>query len=176
MSKTIKHALESLIQEIKQDSNKAEANFEATTILKDKVKVAGSSRQFTYHFDEPQAIGGDDSAPNPVEYVLATLGECQTITYKAIATLKGIELDQVKIKTKGNIDFHGFLGLDSNVRPGFQDIEFETTLTSNEDFDKLLRLSKQVESLCPVLDIISNPVEVTNAIKIRNSQGEITQL
>ncbi len=176
MSQKIKQSLEALVKNLKQGNSTGEANFEATTVLADKVKVHAFSRQFKYDFDEPKAIGGEDSAPNPVEYVLATLGECQAITYKVLASLKGIELDGVEIKTKGNIDFRGFLGIDSNVRPGFLDIAYETTVTSEEEFDKIVRLSKQVESLCPVIDTLANPVEVSSKVFIKNSEGVQTPL
>lgn len=171
MSQIIKHSLEALIHDLKKDPSKSAANFEATTRLAENFKVNGASRQFKFDFDEPEAIGGDDSAPNPVEYVLATLGECQAITYKIIASLKGIEIDTLTIKTKGNLDFQGFLGIDNNVRPGFLNVEYETTIGSDESFDKLVRLSQQVESLCPVLDVISNPVEVQSKVLLRNSEG-----
>ncbi len=171
MSVIVKQSFEDLIKDIKKDPDKAIANFEATAVLGEKVNVKASTRQFEFEFDEPHSIGGDDSAPNPIEYVLATLGKCQAITYKALASLKGIQLDSVTIKTKGDLDLQGFLGLDNKIRPGFQNVEFDTVIESSEDYDKLLRLSKQVEALCPVLDIISNPVEVVGKLIIKNKQG-----
>lgn len=171
MSVIVKQSFKDLIKDIKKDPNKAIANFEATVVLGEKVNVKSTTRQFKFEFDEPPSIGGDDSAPNPIEYVLATLGKCQAITYKAVASLKGIHLNSVTIKTKGDLDLQGFLGLNENIRPGFQNVEYDTVLESNEDYEKLLRLSKQVESLCPVLDIISNPVEVVGKLTIKNKQG-----
>lgn len=171
MSEIVKQSFEDLIEGIKKNPRKATANFEASAVLGEKVKVKGTTRQFEFGFDEPEPIGGDDSAPNPIEYVLATLGKCQAITYKALASLKGIQLDSVTIKTKGDLDLQGFLGIDNKVRPGFQNVEFDTVIESSEDYDKLQRLSKQVESLCPVLDIISNPVEVEGKLVIKNKQG-----
>jgi len=40
-------------------------------------------------------------------------------------------------------------------------ITFETIIESGESNEKLNDLVKQVEALCPVLDILSNPVPVT---------------
>ncbi|GGW49660.1 OsmC family protein [Arenibacter certesii] len=168
MSEIVKQSFEDLIQDINKNPEKATANFEATALLKEKLTVKGNTRQFNFEFDEPEILGGEDAAPNPVEYVLATLGECQAITYKALASLKGIQLDKVTITTKGDLDLQGFLGLNSTVRPGFQNVAFETHIETNADPDTILRLSKQVESLCPVLDIISNPVEVKSTLTIKN--------
>lgn len=170
MANSIKQTLESLIADIKTDTDKATANFEATSVLKNDLRVEVSSRHFEFAFDEPHDLGGSDSAPNPVEYLLAALGACQAITYKAVASLKGIQLDKVNIKTTGDLDLQGFLGVNKEVRPGLQRVSFETSLYSEEDPEKLKRLAKQVESLCPVLDILANPVPVEGKLTVQKPQ------
>lgn len=37
-------------------------------------------RDHSFTVDEPAALGGTDTAANPVEYALAALGSCQVIT------------------------------------------------------------------------------------------------
>jgi uncharacterized OsmC-like protein len=166
MSEIVKNALGKTIQGLKENPETAMTVFEAQAELGENVKVHAGARTFTFNFDEPPALGGDDSAPNPVEYVLASLGACQAIVYRALASLKGIHLESVKINTKGHLDLNGFLGLDSTVRPGLSKVEFETTIVSNETTETIERLASQVESLCPVLDIISNPVTVQGKLTV----------
>lgn len=160
MSEIVKNALGKTIQGLKENPESAKTVFEAQAVLGENVKVHAGARTFTFTVDEPPALGGDDSAPNPVEYVLASLGACQAIVYRALASLKGIHLESVTVNTKGHLDLNGFLGLDSSARPGFSKVEFETTVISDESVETIERLASQVESLCPVLDIIANPVEV----------------
>jgi len=172
MANSIKESVENLISTLKNNSGNPAANFEATAVLTDSLRVECSSRQFDFTIDEPETLGGTDSAANPIEYVLSTLGACQAITYKVAASLKGIELNEVRIDATGHIDLQGFLGLDKTIRPGYDRINFKTSLFSDEDPKKLERLSEQVESLCPVLDIISNPVPVSGKLTIKKPEKE----
>lgn len=173
MSEIVKNALGKTIQGLKENPESAKAVFEAHAVLGENVKVHAGARTFTFSVDEPPALGGDDSAPNPVEYVLASLGACQAIVYRALASLKGIDLQSVTVNTKGHLDLNGFLGLDSTARPGFSKVEFETTIISNESEETIKRLASQVESLCPVLDIIANPVEVHGKLIILKEEVSV---
>lgn len=164
MSVQVKTALETTIQNLKSNPEQGNAIFEASATLGENVKVNVGTRQFEIKFDEPQVLGGSDSAPNPVEYVLASLGACQAIVYRALASLKGIAIESVTVNTKGHLNLNGFLGLDGNERPGFSKVEFETTVVSNESAERISKLASQVEALCPVLDIIQNAVEVTGKV------------
>ncbi|SRR5690606_28543267 len=169
MSTIVKTALEQTIQGLKNNPADSKAIFEAKAVLGENVNVNVGVRQFEFKFDEPQALGGADQDPNPVEYVLASLGACQAIVYRALASLKGIKLDDVIVNTKGHLDLNGFLGLDKNARPGFSKVEFETTIVSEESTETIERLAAQVEALCPVLDIIANPVEVVGKVIVQKS-------
>ena len=55
------------------------------------------ARQFRFFADEPEALGGADSAPNPVEYLLAALATCQEVTYRLYADALGIPVDGISI-------------------------------------------------------------------------------
>lgn len=169
MSQSVKQSFESLIQAVKSDASNAQASFEVTSTLEEGVRVKNTVRGFEFGIDEPAVLGGTNSAANPVEQVLASLGACQAITYKALASLKGIRLDNVTVKTKGHLDLRGFLGLDESIRPGYEKITFETIIESGESNEKLNDLVKQVEALCPVLDILSNPVPVTGRVSIKRA-------
>lgn len=168
MSDLLKQSLGNLIAGIKKNPENAQGSFEVSSVLGEGVVVTNSARQFNFKVDEPEQIGGKDNAPNPVEYLLGALGSCQAITYRAVATLKGIQLDNVTVKTKGYLDLSGFLGIDNKIRPGYKKIIFETIVESNESQETLKRLAEDVEALCPVLDNLSNPVPVEGKLTIRN--------
>jgi Predicted redox protein, regulator of disulfide bond formation len=171
MSTVVKSALEQTIQNLKNDPSNSKAIFEARAVLGKNVSVTVGVRQFEFKFDEPQMLGGADQDPNPVEYVLASLGACQAIVYRALASLKGIQLHDVTVNTKGHLDLNGFLGLDKDARPGFSKVEFETTIVSDEPAETIEKLAAQVESLCPVLDIIANPVLVTGNVIVKKKEN-----
>lgn len=167
MSTSVKTALEQTIQGLKDNPSQSKTIFETTSVLGENVSVSSDSRQFQFKFDEPEALGGNDQNPNPVEYVLASLGACQAIVYRALASLKGVKIDDVIVNTKGHLDLKGFLGLDATVRPGLTKVEFETTIISDESTETINKLAAQVEALCPVLDIIANPVAVTGKVIVQ---------
>jgi uncharacterized OsmC-like protein len=49
------------------------------------------------HSDEPAGLGGADTAPNPVEQLLAALGNCLAVGYAANASVAGSRLDELAV-------------------------------------------------------------------------------
>lgn len=114
----------------------------------------------TSRWTSREALGGQDSGPNPVEYVLVALGSCQEITYRLYARSLGIPLNGVSVKLRGLLDLRGFFAVDETIRPGFQRIEAVVTFDSPAPEADLQRLKETVDRHCPVLDILRNPVPV----------------
>lgn len=99
--------------------------------------------------DEPAALGGTDSAPNPVEQLLAALGHCLTVGYAANASARGIELTELRVRVSGDLDLHAFLGL----RPGhagFSGITASVHLASDAPAAQLQALHEAVVATSPV--------------------------
>ena len=91
--------------------------------------------------DEPPVLLGENRAPNTVEYVLHALAACLagTIVYHAAA--RGIALDGVETTIEGDLDLQGFLGLDSSVRPGYEQIRVTIQATGDFDDDQFAELA-----------------------------------
>lgn len=121
-------------------------------------------RSFAVGVDEPPALGGADTAPNPVEYALLALASCQEITYRLHADHLGIPLDEVAVSLEGDLDLRGFFGVDHAVRPGFREIRGTVTLRSPAPQAELERLKAHVDAHCPVLDLLSNETPVSVAL------------
>jgi uncharacterized OsmC-like protein len=139
------------------------ATFETQSRQVAGLKSVAKARQFEIEVDEPEDLGGADSAPNPVEYVLAGLASCQEITYRLYADQLGIPLDGVSVKVAGDIDLRGFFAVDDAVRPGFQSISIDVEFDSPASDAELARLKETVDQHCPVLDIIGRPTPTTLA-------------
>lgn len=123
-----------------------------------------STRQFSFDADEPEELGGRDTAPNPVEYLLAALATCQEVTYRLYADALHIPLDGVSVKLEGALDLRGFLDVDDSVRPGYLRINGTVTLDSPAGDEDLARLKQTVDRHCPVLDSLRNPTPVNLTI------------
>lgn len=170
---SIKEGISQLIEHVKANPEAALSSFETEVILEDRLTNLAKTGNFSFKIDKEESYGGHESAPNPLEYLLASLGACQSIVYKVLAALKGIVLDEVNIQIKGTLDVRGLLAIDDEVRPGYQKIEYTTELVSNEDPEVLKQLAQEVESLCPVLDNILNKTEVIAEQIIQTVEAEI---
>ena len=94
---------------------------------------ASRTEPFTVDTDEPAVLLGENRAPTTVEYVLHALAACVTGTIAHHAAARGIAVDGLETTIEGDVDLHGFLGLYSNVRPGYEQIR--VTIKAAGDFD-----------------------------------------
>jgi uncharacterized OsmC-like protein len=114
---------------------------------------------FTVDSDEPPVLLGQNRAPNTGEYVLHALAACVSGTIVYHAAARGIAQDALETTIEGDLDLRGFLGLDSSVRPGYEQIRVTITATGDFDDNQFAELASLVR-YSPVRDIVSNPVPV----------------
>ena len=120
---------------------------------------ATRTEPFTVDADEPPVLLGQNRAPNTVEYVLHALAACVSGTIVYHAAARGIALDGVETTIEGDLDLHGFLGLDGSIRPGYEQIRVTITVAGDFDDDQFAELAT-LTRYSPVRDIVSNPVPV----------------
>lgn len=145
----------------RSDPASARARFASTSALGEGLRSEVRLRDHALVVDEPEQLGGTDTGPNPVELVLAALGTCQEITYRAYATALGIPLDEVRVELEGDIDLRGFFAVDESVRPGYEAIRGTVHIVSEAAPEEIEALRQAVNGHCPVLDILTKPVPVT---------------
>ncbi len=138
--------------------------FAADTTLVDGYRTEAKIRDFALTVDEPPTIGGGDSGPSPVELVLAALGTCQEIVYATYARVLDIPLDGVAVRAEGRLDLRGFFGV-ADVAAGFQDVAFAVEIDSPAAPEEVARLVTAVNTHCPVLDILRQPVPVAGSYR-----------
>jgi uncharacterized OsmC-like protein len=172
MSNDLKQLIGETQAKFKVDAQAAKATFESRSALQEGLRSEVSLRQHNLTVDEPPALGGTDSGPNPVELILAALGTCQEITYRAYATALGIPLDKVSVAVEGDIDLRGFFAVDESVRAGYEAVRATVHLESSAREEQLQQLRDVVNGHCPVLDIISQPVPVELDLKITQTSVE----
>jgi uncharacterized OsmC-like protein len=88
-------------------------------------------RKFTFATDEPTELLGTNTAPNPQEYLMSAMSSCIMATFVAASAMQGIELEHLEIESRGELDLRGFLGLDSKVKPGYDEIEYTIRVKGN---------------------------------------------
>lgn len=166
MSVKLKQLISDTQSAFRADPDAAKVTFKSSSRLTEGFRSEVSIRQHRLAADEPPALGGADSGPNPVELILAALGTCQEITYRAYATALGIPLDSVSVELAGDIDLRGFFAVDESVRSGYQNIRGTVNIESSASEAELQKLRAVVDAHCPVLDILTNKVPVSLSLSI----------
>lgn len=173
MTQTFKTIYQDTQSGLRQEPDSAVATFEVDTRQIEGFRSEATVRQFTFSVDEPETLGGTDSAPSPVELILAALGTCQEITYRLYADALDIPLHAVSVQLKGDLDLGGFFATDPNARPGYRSIEAVVNLDSPASEADLRQLKETVDRHCPVLDIIGKATPVTLSLAPRHEPAEL---
>jgi uncharacterized OsmC-like protein len=71
---------------------------------------------------------GEDHDANPVEYVFAALDGCLITSLIYHAAAQGIKIDKVATSFSGDLNLYSFLGLDENIRNGYEKIKVTFTI------------------------------------------------
>jgi len=174
MSKTdnLRETIGGLQKQFTENPEKAVLTYYSSSKLVEGLQSKATLRNHKLTIDEPTSFGGKDEGASPVELILAALGSCQEITYKAFATALGIDIKSVSVDLKADLDLKGFLAIDDKVRPGFQYIDGQVKIESSAPKAQIDKLIEVVNSHCPVLDILQNKVPVKLSQSLINS-GEV---
>ncbi|MCX6470402.1 MAG: OsmC family protein [Corynebacteriales bacterium] len=151
---------------IETDPANAHAVFRGAAEAHDAVASTIRLGQYSVEVDEPPALGGENTAPNPVEYYLASLLSCQVVTYRFWAEKLGIAVDDISAKAEGDLDVNGFFGFDDDVRAGFGEVRLEITVTGPESRERYDELQAAVDAHCPVLDLTRNATPVHTTLRV----------
>ncbi len=162
---SITAAIEANEHAIADEPARARVVFRAEGTLVGPTRVALTARDHAIEVDEPEVLAGADEHANPVEYALASLASCQAITYRFWAAKLGIQLDGIEVAAEGDLDLHGFFGLDG-TRPGFTGIRLDVTPLGPEPPERYRELADAVDAHCPVLDLFVNPTAVDRRLAV----------
>ncbi|MEO7370630.1 MAG: OsmC family protein [Ilumatobacteraceae bacterium] len=120
-----------------------------------------SHRQpYTVESDHPEVFASEDNAATPPEIVLAALASCLTGGIATVATHRGIQLRSVTATIEGAMDLQGILGIDSDVRNGFNGIKVTYAIDADASKADIEALVAQSQKRSAVFDIIANPTTV----------------
>jgi uncharacterized OsmC-like protein len=149
------------VKALKEDPKKTQVKFKANTKWVNGACSRTTIRDFEIECDEPPALLGTNTAPNPVETILAALGSCLAVGFAYSAAGRDINLESLEISSEGDLDLRGFLGIADDVRPGYQNIKVTCRIKSDASEEKLSELYEHVLRTSPVRDIIQNSEPLT---------------
>jgi uncharacterized OsmC-like protein len=117
--------------------------------------------EFTFDTDHPEIFASADNGATPVEMVLVGLAGCLTAGIAAVAQRRGIQLNSVSASLDAGMDIQGILGIDSDVRNGFDGIKVQFNIDADASEDDIKALVAQSQKRSAVFDIVTNPTNVT---------------
>lgn len=165
-------ALQQTIDAIKADPGKGATNWQIHSRWMGGTRsdhhVAGCSigggfipRPFVISIDEPRELCGTNQFANPQEYLLAAMNACMMVGYAAVAALMGIRLTKLEVRTEGDIDLRGFLGLNTSVPAGYPELRQTVTIAGDGTPEQFARLHETVQATSP------NFYNITRAVPTR---------
>ena len=146
------------------------ANPQAIKTLKCKTVAEGKFRHANYIrnlapyiVDEPPALLGDDTAPNPSEASLAALGSCLAVGLHANAVHRGWTVRKLELALEGDLNITGVWGTgDLGEKPvGFTDVRVKVDMECDgvpqADVERLIA---HVTKWSPVANTFTRPVNL----------------
>ena len=117
--------------------------------------------EFTFENDHPEIFASQDLGATPVEMVLVGLAGCLSAGVAAVAQNRNIQLHSVKATLEAGMDLRGILGIDENVRNGFEGINVHYEIDADATEAEIAALVAQSQKRSAVFDIVTNPTDVS---------------
>ncbi|WP_338749527.1 OsmC family protein [Janibacter alittae] len=127
----------------------------ARSIWEGAMRARHQVRKFAaFETAEPVPVGGDDSSPSPMEYVVAALGGCLAVVAETVAAEQELGLTALEIDTQATMDTRGFLGT-ADVSPHFREVVVRARFGLS-DPSALPALQREVERRCPAFNLVKD--------------------
>jgi uncharacterized OsmC-like protein len=145
-------------------SSKWENGVHSTTSIQNFFGLGAEQSHKTeavFDADHPEVFAASDNGVTPIEYLLVGLASCLTAGVASVAQHRGIQLRSVESTVEGNHDIRGMLGVDSDVRNGFNDVKVTFSVDADASREDIEALVAQSQKRSAVFDALTNPTEVT---------------
>ena len=122
-------------------------------------------KRYAFESDHPEIFASQDNGATPVEMVLCGLAGCLTAGVASVAQRRNVQLHSVKATLEGSMDLQGILGIDGDVRNGFDDIVVSFEIDADASREDIEAIVAQSQKRSAVYDIITNPTNVAVVVK-----------
>ena len=135
----------------------------------------GTSHPITVPVSIHSAVGGDHDGPNPGDFLVAALVGCFDTTFRIIADRLGIELEELSVSARAEVDVRGTLCVSPDVPVGFQRMVVAVNAkpvegTPPDAMDNLLAMT---EYCCVVMQTLQSGVTIETKLNEDLEKGEV---
>ncbi|NSW52718.1 MAG: OsmC family protein [Anaerolineae bacterium] len=107
-----------------------------------------------HHFvvDQPEAAGGNNEGPNPLEYNVASLAACMITIGNIIKKQEHLKVEGMDVKVEADVDPAILMGK-AEGHPGFSEVRIFMKVTAPEMTEAEIEdFVNRIEQRCPVSD------------------------
>ncbi|MDH3731985.1 MAG: OsmC family protein [Gemmatimonadota bacterium] len=120
--------------------------------------------EFTFDADHPEVFASEDKGATPTELILAALASCLTAGVASVAQHRDIQLRSVTATLEAGMDLQGILGIDGEVRNGFDGINVHYDIDADASEEDIAAVVAQSQKRSAVYDVITNPTNVSVSV------------
>lgn len=114
--------------------------------------------------DEPNWLGGSDEGPNPVDYLLSSLGGCLSISFILAANGMGVKINSLEVEVTGQLDFNIVFGLKEG-NSGLGEIDVQFIVDSDVDNEQIEELVSAAMNTSVIKNTLERNVQVNPTFK-----------
>jgi uncharacterized OsmC-like protein len=112
------------------------------------------------------ATGGDGSLLCSGDMLLEALVACAGVTLQAVAASLDIAVMSGRVRTEGDLDFRGTLGVNREVAVGFSAIRLSFEIDTDANDEQLARLRELTERYCVVYQTLAGAPALSTTLTI----------
>jgi uncharacterized OsmC-like protein len=126
--------------------------------------ISSDIRDHKVVIDQPQASGGTNEGPTPLEYFLFSIAGCVGSIGRIAANQQKIDLKGMEIFVEADLNPKGLMGLETEDRVGFQQVRISAKIDADlSDAEKKIFLDEVCER-CPLHDNTKLETEVLHQL------------
>lgn len=171
-------ALQGVVESVKADHTQGIAGFGVTTRWTGGTKTETDVREwslggqrlaknFTIKIDEPPELLGENTAPNPQEFLFAAVNACMAATFVAACSVNGIELESFEIESSGELDLRGFLAIDARVPSGYERVRTIFRVKGNASEEQFEQILEHVRKTSPNFYNLAESIDVRASVEVK---------
>jgi len=111
--------------------------------------------------DQPEAMGGTDTAPTPLDYIFVALAGCLVTIAKIVAGQRKIDLRGVEVDVSGDINLEVLRGQNTEDRAGFESMTAIVKIDADLSEEEKKEFLEEVDRRCPVSDNLMRETPIT---------------
>ncbi len=155
---------------IKNDWEKGEKNFNIECEMLHEgmqIKCTMDTKPFELIIDAPEGLDGTNMGPSPLLVILSSIGACIIAVTKFWAKIMEIEIEEMKVFSRGHINLGAIFGLDDSKLAGYDKLEPVIRIKANASEEKINELMDKVFSHCPIINNMGGASPINPRVQIK---------